>query len=169
MQTVENKLFFQKIIEQHKGIVFKVAHTYCKNENNRQDLIQEILIQIWQSIHRYNEKYSITTWLYRISLNVAISYYRKNALRIQNHIPLNEQVYNITDSDINEKEQQMILLEKFINALKEIDKALMLLYLEEKTYKEIAEILGITETNVATKVGRIKSRLKQNFSSIKTP
>ena len=167
MQADEHRHQFQGIIEQHKGILLKVAHTYCRNEEDRQDLIQEIMIQIWKSLHKYNDSYKITTWLYRISLNVAISFYRKNVIRNKSNIPLNEKVYHIKEADQSEKEQQIILLEQFINDLKEIDKALMLLYLEEKSHKEIAEILGITETNVATKVGRIKISLKQKFLNIK--
>ncbi|MEQ1767571.1 MAG: RNA polymerase sigma factor, partial [Methylotenera sp.] len=80
MQTKNQNQIFQELIEQHKGILFKVARTYCQDEDDRQDLIQEIMIQLWQSFHKYNEKFKISTWLYRISINVAISFYRKNAV-----------------------------------------------------------------------------------------
>lgn len=77
MNKQEQQQFFEEIIEQHKGIMFKVARTYCLDEVDRQDLIQEMIIQIWQSTPKYNKQYKISTWLYRISLNVAISFYRK--------------------------------------------------------------------------------------------
>ena len=167
MQQNERKQLFQKIIEQHKGILFKVARTYCKNEADRLDLIQEIVIQFWLSFHKYKDNFKVTTWLYRISLNVAISFYRKNEVRKSNNVALSEQFTQIKEDDKSEKEQQLNLLELFISELKEIDRALMFLYLEERSYKEIAEILGISETNAATRVGRIKAGLKQKFSTIK--
>lgn len=167
MQKDEQKNLFQKVIEQHRGILFKVAKTYCQNENDRPDLIQEIMIQLWLSFHRYNDRYKITTWIYRISLNVAISFYRKNSIKINDRILLDEHLTQIAENDKPESEQQLTLLEKFINELKEIDKALMFLYLEERNYKEISEILGISESNVSTKVARIKESLKQKFATIK--
>jgi RNA polymerase sigma factor (sigma-70 family) len=164
MQTKGRNQLFQELIEQHKGILFKVARTYCQNEEDRQDLIQEIMIQLWQSFHKYNDKFKISTWIYRISINVAISFYRKNLVRQGNNIPLNVQVSQIQNVEKSEKEQQLNLLDQFINELKELDKALMLLYLEDKSHAEIADILGISVGNVGTKVGRIKDKLKQRFS-----
>lgn len=164
MQTKERNKLFQELIEQHKGILFKVARTYCQNEEDRQDLVQEIMIQLWQSFHRYNTKFKISTWMYRISINVAISFYRKNLVRQGNNMPLNEQINEIQHDEKSEKEQQLNLLERFINELKEFDKALMLLYLEDKSHAEISDILGISVGNVGTKVGRIKDKLKQRFS-----
>lgn len=164
MQTKERNKLFQELIEQHKGILFKVARTYCQNEEDRQDLVQEIMIQLWQSFHRYNDKFKISTWMYRISINVAISFYRKNLVRQGNNMPLNEQINEIQHDEKSEKEQQLNLLERFINELKEYDKALMLLYLEDKSQAEISDILGISVGNVGTKVGRIKDKLKQRFS-----
>jgi len=167
MPQSEQEQLFREIIKQHKGILFKVARTYCRSEADRPDLIQEIMIQFWLSFHKYNDDYKITTWLYRISLNVAISFYRKNEVRKSNNDPLGEQFTQIKEDEKSEREQQLNLLEMFMSELKEIDRALMFLYLEEKSYKEIAEILGISETNVATKIGRIKAGLKQKFSTIK--
>ncbi len=104
----EQKQFFQEIIEGHKGILFKVARAYCANEEDRQDLIQEMMIQIWQSIHKYNDQYKISTWLYRISMNVAISYYRKNSTRGSNFSILNEQTAQIPLEDKSENERDRI-------------------------------------------------------------
>ncbi|MFN3640558.1 MAG: RNA polymerase sigma factor, partial [Flavobacterium sp.] len=142
MSRKRQQQFFQEIIEQHKGILFKVARTYCTDEEERQDLIQEMMIQIWQSVHKYNDQYKITTWLYRISLNVAISFYRKNSTRTKKFTDLNEQMMETPVEDKSENETQLNLLEQFISELKEIDKALMILYLEDKSHIEIAEILG---------------------------
>lgn len=159
---------FQGIIDQHKGILFKVARAYCPNEGDQQDLIQEIMIQIWQSIHKYNEQYKLSTWLYRISLNVAISFYRKSSTRAKKYTELNDQFEEAALDDKSENERQLELLQQFISELKEIDKALILLYLEDKSHAEISEILGISVSNVGTKIGRIKNILKRRFSQLKS-
>lgn len=166
MNKQEQQQFFQEIIEQHKGILFKVARVYCPIETDRQDLIQEMMIQIWQSVHKYNDQFKISTWLYRISLNVAISFYRKNSTRANRFTVLNEQMTEIQTEDKAETEQQLNLLEQFISELKEIDKVLMILYLEDKSHYEIAEILGMSVSNVGTKIGRIKEKLKTRFSQL---
>lgn len=163
MNEKERKQHFQNIIEQHKGILYKVARAYCPNEEDRQDLIQEIMIQVWQSIHRYNNQFKISTWFYRISLNVAISFYRKSTTRANKYTMLSEQTTQIPIEDKTADEIQLNLLEQFISELKEIDKGLMILYLEDKSHAEIAEILGISISNVGTKIGRIKNRLKTQF------
>jgi RNA polymerase sigma-70 factor (ECF subfamily) len=105
--------------------------------------------------------------VYRISLNVSISFYRKNLNRTTKFTELNEQNIQITTDDKTETEQELNLLEQFISELKEIDKAIMVLYLEDKSHFEIAEILGISVTNVGTKIGRIKEKLKTKFSNFK--
>ena len=155
---------FQKIISENKGIIYKVSNAYCSIETERQDLIQEIIIQIWKSFPNYNNKYKISTWIYRIALNVAISLYRKqNSKKKLTTVSIED--YQLSDENENiEKELQIKQLYKFIHELKELDRALILLYLEEKNYKEISEILGISHTNVATKISRIKILLKQKFT-----
>jgi len=164
MSEKEKQQQFQKLIEQHKGILFKVARTYCQQEEDRQDLIQEIRIQIWRSLDKYNDKYQISTWLYRISLNVAISFYRKNAKRYENTISLNEQVLEIKETESSENEEKLKQLKSFIYKLNDLDKALILLYLENKSHTEIADVLGISKSNVGTKIGRIKEKMKKQFS-----
>jgi RNA polymerase sigma factor (sigma-70 family) len=166
MNEKEQRQHFQNIIEQHKGILYKVARAYCPNEDDRQDLMQEMMIQVWQSERRYNNQFKISTWLYRISLNVAISFYRKNTTRANKHTMLNEQTEQMPMEDKTADERQLNLLEQFISELKEIDKALMVLYLEDKSHAEIAEILGMSVSNVGTKIGRIKDKLKTQFSQL---
>lgn len=161
MSGVENSVAFQELIEQHRGILFKVAKAYCPLEEEREDLIQEMMIHIWQAFPRYNAQYKSSTWIYRIALNVAISYYRKKTTQQRRQQVL--QVQPVTETDQTEKEQQFQLLEQFISELKELDRALMVLYLEDRSHAEIAEILGISPSNVATKIGRIKDKLKQRF------
>jgi RNA polymerase sigma-70 factor (ECF subfamily) len=168
MNEKEQRQHFLNIIEQHKGILYTVARAYCPNADDRQDLIQEMMIQIWQSIHKYDDQFKISTWLYRISLNVAISFYRKSSTRSKKYTELTEQLIETPVEDKSENERQLYLLDQFISELKEIDKALMILYLEDKSHTEIAEILGISVSNVGTKIGRIKDKLKTRFSQLKS-
>ena len=156
---------FLSVIQTNKGIIYKIANSYCKDEEDRKDLVQEIIVQLWKSFDKYNEQYKYSTWIYRIALNVAISFYRKEHRRKDISNPLSDGILIFTDTD--ETKEDIRFLQQFIAELKELDKALMLLYLEEKSYKEIAEIIDLSETNVATKIGRIKNRLKQKFSTIK--
>jgi RNA polymerase sigma factor (sigma-70 family) len=160
---------FLSVIEANKGIIYKIANTYCKVPEDRKDVVQEIILQLWKSFDNYNEQFKHSTWIYRIALNVAISFYRKENRIKQVSNPLSEGILHFADTNNKgETEENIGFLQQFISELKELDKALMLLYLEEKSHKEIAEIIGITETNVATKIGRIKNILKQKFSTIKT-
>ena len=107
MDKQEQQHFFERIIEQHKGLLFKVARAYCSDAVDRQDLRPELMIQIWQSIHKYNDQYKISTWLYRISLNVAISFYRKSSTRAKKHTVLNEQMTEMPTEEKSENEQHL--------------------------------------------------------------
>ncbi|MBS1592466.1 MAG: sigma-70 family RNA polymerase sigma factor [Bacteroidetes bacterium] len=165
MNKTENADLFLSIIQCNKGIIYKIANMYCKNVEDRQDLFQEIITQLWKSFDNYNNNFKHSTWIYRISLNVAISYYRKEKARKKINSPFSDSLFNIEGDFEDNKllEQNTLILNQFISELKELEKALMLLYLEEKSHKEMAEIIGITETNIATKIGRIKTRLKLKF------
>jgi RNA polymerase sigma-70 factor (ECF subfamily) len=156
---------FLAMIDAHKGIIYKVAHSYCQDADDRKDLVQEITIQLWRSFERYNEQYQYTTWVYRIALNVAISFYRKEHRRKQVAQPFSDDILSVS-ACYPEANENLTCLMSLIAELREIDKALMLLYLDEKSYREIADIMGMTETNVATKIGRIKNLLKQKFLTL---
>jgi RNA polymerase sigma-70 factor (ECF subfamily) len=157
-----------QIIMQNMGIIHKVANMFCKSQEDKDDLVQEIMTQLWSSFEKYDDAYKLGTWMYRVSLNIAISFYRKKQTQEQYFMPLDEKL-DIISNDENENEVEtnnLELLEKFISNLKEFDKALMLLYLEKKSHQEISEILGITTSNVSTKIARIKEGLKQQFSNL---
>lgn len=156
---------FLTVINSNKGIIYKIANSYCKNRDYRNDLVQEIIIQLWKSFDNYNQQYEHSTWMYRIALNVAISFYRKSKKDLST--PLTESILAmVSDEESGELEENVRLLYQFINELDDLNKALMILYLDNKTHKEMAEVLGITETNVATKIGRIKEKLKIKFSLV---
>ncbi len=167
---VNKKEQFIKTIDEHKKIIYKIVNSYCQNKEDRKDLEQEIIIQLWNSFDNYNSDYKYSTWMYRIALNVAISFYRKEKKwSIKNDFYNEESIFKIeedTSEEQTELDFHLKLLQEFIHNLNELNKALMLLYLEEKSYEEIAEILGITKTNVATKISRIKLKLKKEFQNI---
>jgi len=155
-----NKDLFVAMLKENKGILIKVIRAYCKNKHDWRDLEQEIIIQLWKSFKNYDATYRLSTWLYRISLNVAISHYRKTR-KHQHYTNLNEAVFEIADDDTNEKEHHgKELLYSFVKTLDVLNKALIILHLEDHTNKEIADLLGISESNVSTKLNRIKNKFK---------
>lgn len=159
---------FIKLIFENNGIIIKICNSYCNNKTDREDLAQEIIYTLWKGGKTFNPDFKFSTWMYRVALNVAISFYRANK-KLKNNISFTETDIEIEDKilDSTTSEENLNLLQQQIAALKELDKALIILYFEEKSYKEIAEIIGITETNVATKVSRIKEKLKQNITNAK--
>jgi RNA polymerase sigma factor (sigma-70 family) len=160
-----DKAAFLELIQSNRGILYKISVSYCRNASDREDLIQEMVYQLWKSADRFDANYKFSTWMYRIALNVAISFYRKaytGGVRVSLEAGF-EVAESGSDGPLNERIE---VLQRFIASLGELDKALIILYLEERPYKEIAEILGLTETNVATKLSRIKGRLKQEFLTI---
>ncbi|SFH38502.1 RNA polymerase sigma factor [Pedobacter insulae] len=157
---------FLTMIEANKRIIFKICNAYCQNINDREDLAQEIIYQLWRSWAGFNSNYKLSTWMYRIALNVAITFYR-GGKKNKETILIGDHLIEIADEHLDDGlEHNLNALQKFINELKELDRALMILYLEEKSHKEIAEIIGISTTNVATKIGRIKEQLKVKFSTL---
>lgn len=158
-----DKEAFYRLIEDNKAIIFKICHTYCPDKTQHQDLAQEIIYHIWKSGHAFEPDKKFSTWMYRVALNVAISFYRKKS-REPTTVALSEEEEMLLIPEVTDKRaEQLTRLQQLINELKELDRALMLLYLESRTYREIAEILGITETNVASKINRIKAKLKQKM------
>lgn len=157
---------FTRRIQENKRIIYRICNSYCSGKNDRDDLAQEIIYNLWKSFDNFNAAFKFSTWMYRIALNIAISFYRREK-KFKNHNPVLEGliVFEETPEDKTEVEKNLQLLDVFISELKEIDRAIILLYLDDKSHKEISEITGFTETNVATKINRIKDRLRKNFSN----
>lgn len=158
--SVERHQLYLDILEKHKGIVFKVARSYCSNEFDREDLVQEILAQIWRSLDTYNDAFKVTTWMYRVALNVAISVYRKDKSAAYKHTEIEDRLLTYDMVQESENEQNLSALYAFIDELNDIDKAVLLMYLEGENQAEIAANLNITISNVSTKISRIKQKLK---------
>jgi RNA polymerase sigma factor (sigma-70 family) len=158
---------FLYLIQQNKKLVFKVCNAYCHDEEDRKDLVQEVIMQLWRSFEKYDGRCKLSTWMYRIALNTAISHYRASRNRAQNTVSIHESLIDFADeNEYGELDTNVKLLYSFINQFNELNKALMLLYLDNNSYKDIADVLGISETNVATKINRLKKQLKQLFEKV---
>lgn len=163
---MERNEFISKL-ESVKGIIYKVSNSYCPDIESRKDLAQEIVIQLWQSMDKYDPQYKFSTWVYRIALNMAISFYRKENTRNSRTTSIDETLIDIAFEleSKNEQESQLNLLNQFIQQLDKLNKALILLYLDGHNYDEIGNILGISASNVGTKINRIKKKLKRQFET----
>ena len=169
MTARQHQQRFEALLHEHRRIVFKVAGLYSRSAADREDLVQEICVQSWRSFGRYDEgQAKFSTWLYRIALNVAISQARRwpDADRCE---PLDtHHLETIGGEAIAEPDERLAALHAFIGQLDRLNRALILLYLEDRSYVEMAEILGISETNVATKISRIKQKLRGQMTAAKT-
>ncbi|MDR3687759.1 MAG: sigma-70 family RNA polymerase sigma factor [Fimbriimonas sp.] len=153
---------FEALLRGHAGIVFRVANAYSRSSEDRQDLVQEIKVQLWRSFPKYDESRSFSTWMYRIALNVAISYLRRS--RWQETIDL--QFEDVEDRGASpEAHLESRAVFDAIQNLDPVSRAVLLLYLDDLSHSEIGDVLGITPNNVAVKVSRIKQRLRNELTS----
>jgi RNA polymerase sigma-70 factor (ECF subfamily) len=161
LQKGELEKQFEKQIEQNELLIYKVCNIYAYTEADRQDLFQEIVIQLWKAYPKFRGEAKMSTWLYRVAINTAITGLRKDKHFIQSYEPhlLPTEISDATPYKI--KEEQFQQLYAAIEQLNEIEKAIVMLYLEEKSYEEMEEILGITSGNLRVKMTRIKDKLRQ--------
>lgn len=153
---------FADLLERHRKIVFKVANMYAWTPEDRADLAQEIATQLWRAFPSCDPARPFSTWMYRVALNVAISHVRRDR-RHQTTITLDEMQHDIAASS-DDTDEQLRELQRVITALAPLDRALVVLYLDEHTNREIGEILGLTETNVSTRISRLKKRIREEFT-----
>jgi RNA polymerase sigma factor (sigma-70 family) len=158
---------FETLLAQHSGIVRKVAFSYARNESDRRDLMQDILLQLWKAYPRYAPERPFSTWMYRIALNVAISSLRRNTRPGRELLPFDETRHDIADEHSRppEMEERMTLLHAAMAKCQPLDRALLLLYLDDCSYREIGAVLGLSETNVATKLSRLKQHLRDQLTT----
>lgn len=154
-------------LEKHKAILYKVANAYCSRREDRGDLIQEIVIELWRSFERFDGRAAFSTWMHRIAMNVAISFYRGESRRIRDALPIEEFGMDLTAADnvMDSQSEDLHALHQLISKLDEINRALILLYLEGYPQEEIAEMVGISPSNVATRINRIKQKLQQDVAA----
>jgi RNA polymerase sigma-70 factor, ECF subfamily len=151
---------FIRTIEQHRGIIFKVCKIYCPVDADCDDLYQDIVAQLWKAWGGFRGDSKISTWIYRIALNTAISGFRKQKRNpLKNSIDTEE--LSLAQDDTRKKKEDIEMLHMAISKLSEVEKAMIMLYLDEVPYEEIASIMGITQNNVRVKMLRIREKLKQ--------
>lgn len=146
---------FMNMIKLHERIIYKVVSFYADIDQSTNDLYQEVILNLWKAYPSFRGESKVSTWIYRIALNTCITFFRRNK-RKPNHTDLVGDIAEMPDNN-----DEIAELYNLINRLGKIEKALVLLYLDEKPYKEIAEITGMTVTNISTKINRIKEKLKR--------
>jgi RNA polymerase sigma-70 factor (ECF subfamily) len=166
IDTSPSRQEFTDLLERHRGIVFKVANSYAWQPDDRADLVQEIATQLWRAFPAYDPQRSFSTWMYRIALNVALSQVRRDSHRNRHSVALDQSLHEVADPSNVDPEMQQPLrqLQRVVQSLDPLNRALMLLYLEERSNREIGDILGLSETNVSSKISRLKQRIREQFS-----
>ena len=151
---------FLQNITANQGIIHKVTRIYCDNIDDRKDLFQEVLIQLWKSYGSFKEQSKFSTWMYRVAINTAITAFKRGSRHKANALFVRD-IPSIADEDYDyELEDNLNLLHTAIGQLTGIEKSIILLYLEDNSYEEIAEITGITQNYVRVKMNRIKKKLE---------
>jgi RNA polymerase sigma-70 factor (ECF subfamily) len=154
---------FLELIHKHQGIIHKICFVYCRNKADREDLQQEIILQLWKSFPSFLENAAFSTWMYRVALNTAINQTRRPGLLFDTSsspdIPYDP-------SDSYQISEEIRILHRAISDLRKVEKAIILLWLEEKSYEEIAETIGITVKNVSVRLVRIRAKLGEIISKL---
>ena len=150
---------FVRQVQTNQGIIQKICRLYGQTQPDREDLFQEVVVQLWKALPKFRGESKFSTWMYRVALNTAISDFRKR----KRSLPVSETEAVEITSELNEdhKEEKLNSLYAAISRLPEIDKAIVMLYLEDRSYEEMEEILGINTNNLRVKMNRIKEKLRQ--------
>jgi RNA polymerase sigma-70 factor (ECF subfamily) len=155
---------FLALLTAHRRLLYKVTRAYGHSAADRDDLAQEAIVQLWRAFPRYDPRFKFSTWMYRITLNVAISWRRRERTQMQHRVPDGEEILeNVEALDAALDRDDVALLYASIERFDEFDRALLLLYLDGHSHAEIAEVLGMTPTNVGTRIARLREQLRKAF------
>ena len=156
MGTIEQE--FVSIIRENERIIYKVCYLYTTPHATLNDLYQDVVLNLWKAYPKFRQECKVSTWIYRIALNTCISFIRK-----EKNVPELVTLTPAADRTEETDETQLMLQQMYrmINRLGPLEKSIILLYLEDKSYEKIAEITGLTQTNVATRLSRIKEKLRK--------
>ena len=149
---------FERLIKENELLVYKVCRVYAYTQPDRDDLYQEIVLQLWHAWPRFRAEAKFSTWLYRVAINTAITGLRRQKKFIDSYDPLQLPLHQVEERN---EDEQVKELYRAIEHLNEIDKAIVMLYLEEKSYEEMEEIMGISNSTLRVKMNRIKEKLRQ--------
>lgn len=159
---MNKKQDFLSMIRECEGILYKISRIYSEDKVDRQDLYQDIVYQLWRSYGSFKGDAKLSTWVYRVALNTAISHLERLGKR-GNKIQINEDVFNLFEETDQLMDERVENLYQQIKTLDLIEKGVILLYLEGKSYEEIASITGFSTTNVGTRLNRIKNKLREQI------
>lgn len=165
MTESEHRNIFNEWLDQYKGLLFKIIRAYAFDQEDREDLFQEISIQVWKSIPNFKHQSAISTWIYRVSLNTALVWKRKTTRHKDGRQSV-AAMENILHSGSEPKDERLEWLYSKISKLNEIDRSITLLMLDGFSYSDMAEILGISESNIGVKIYRIKKHLTSESKKI---
>ncbi|WP_114790240.1 sigma-70 family RNA polymerase sigma factor [Niabella yanshanensis] len=149
---------FLQLIHDHQEIIYKISALYRDSKEDREDLFQEIVYQLWKSYPGFRGASKVSTWMYRIALNTALAIYRKPRLKIDHYPELPPKLHSLREESISENEDRLF---EALGKLSDAEKAIVALYLDEFSYKEMAAITGFSETNIGVRLNRIKNKLKE--------
>jgi len=149
---------FLKTIHDYQKIIYKVCRVYRDSREDQEDLFQEIVYQLWKSYPAFKRESKVSSWIYRIALNTAIAVYRKSKLSIEYYKEFPEHIHPSDEKIVSENEERLFWA---LRKLNDSEKAIISLYLEDFSYQEIAEIAGLSETNIGVRLNRIKNKLKE--------
>lgn len=162
METRLQKEFLSQV-NAHQNIIHKICFVYCRNRSDKEDLYQEIVLQLWKSYPSFKGRSAFSTWMYRVALNTAITMTKKFLFFVDTGGLPDIAFQNEQMTDLSE---EIKLLYQAISGLDKVEKGIILLWLENKSYREIAEAIGITEKNVSVKIVRIKDKLTKKIKDI---
>ncbi len=162
---MQDKAAFVAIVKENEGLLYKVTRVYADTKEDQKDLYQEIVYQLWKSFDSFRGNSKISTWMYRIALNTAIAYLNKSKKKVP-QVRLEFELSHPIDEKDGTTEERLKILYAMIKQLNVIEKGLILLLLEGKSYDEIATITGFSGSNVGTRLSRIKKKLKENVKNI---
>ncbi len=154
---MRSETFFKEFIEDNRATIYKICRIYANDAEELKDFVQEVTIQLWRSHQNFENRSKLSTWVYRVALNVCMTLSKRKKRGIDTVSLLSTDWY---DDDNEVEKEQLEALYTAIRKLSESERAIILLYLEDKSYREISEILGITVTNVGVRVNRVKNQLK---------
>lgn len=155
----ETEATFLALINHHKAIIHKVSKMYMDDAEQQRDMFQEIVLQLWKAYPTFKGNSKFTTWMYRVGLNTALVYFKKDKRKVDK-IALDENIDVIDVNESESKEEKLAYLYKAVQELNAIEKALIFLFLENQSHREIAENLGISEVNARVKLKRTKEKLQ---------
>ncbi len=156
----EKEEIFSKLIKDNQGLIIKVSRLYTNSLEDEEDLFQEIVLQLWRSYDTFKGQSKISTWMYRVALNTAITLFRKKTKSPKTDELMDFHQAEYLEQD-DEKQSQIALLYKVIKLLPRVERAIVVMYLDDQPYREIAETLGISEVNARVKMNRLKKTLKE--------